>query len=211
MRSARALATLPAVLLASGALATAASPRPAHNPVPGPDMLGRIRQATARYRDVKAALADGYVRDPMNMCVVASTEGQPAWVGGMGVHYFRPDILGITATKPRVAGTGTNTDFMHPGVLIYEPQADGSLRLVAVENLVFEKAWRAAGHTKPPAFEGHEYFHMIDNPRTHVDEAHGFEPHYELHIWTERPNPRGTYMEFNPDVTCKFHHPTPTR
>lgn len=211
MRSARALATLAAVLLASGALAAAAFVRPAHHSGPGPDTLGRIRQATARYRDVKAALADGYMRDPMNMCVVASTEGQPAWVGSMGVHYFRPDILGITATTPRVAGTGTSTDFTHPGVLLYEPQADGSLRLVAVENLVFEKAWRAAGHTEPPAFEGHEYFHMIDNPLTPVDEAHGFEPHYELHIWTERPNPRGVYMEFNPDVTCRYHHPTPPR
>lgn len=205
MRPARALATLPVVLLASGALIAAVLGGPAHRAGPGTDLLPGIRKATARYRDVKAALADGYVRDPMNMCITASTEGQPAWVGSMGVHYFRPDILGITATSPRVAGTGTNTDFTHPGVLIYEPQADGSLRLVAVENLVFEKGWRAAGHTTPPAFAGHEYFHMVDNPLTPVDEAHGFAPHYELHIWTERRNPRGTYMEFNPDVTCRYH------
>jgi hypothetical protein len=163
-----------------------------------------IRQATERYRDVHAALADGYLRDPANMCVTPSMEGQPEWLGGMGIHFFRPDLLGITATTPRVNGTGTHTDFAHPGVLIYEPEADGSLQLVAVENLVFEKAWHDAGHTSPPSYEGHEYFHMIDNPRTSADEAHGFEPHYELHIWTERRNPSGPFMEFNPAVTCKY-------
>jgi hypothetical protein len=200
-----AIAASAAVVLA-GALIAATPVRPAHRAGPTPDALASVRQATARYRDVKAALADGYIRDPMNMCVTASTEGQPEWVGGMGIHYFRPDVLGITATSPRVDGTGTNTDFTHPGVLIYEPQADASLKLVAVENLVFEKAWRAAGHDAPPAFDGHQYFHMIDNPLTPADEAHGFQPHYELHIWTERPNPHGTFMEFNPNVTCKYHH-----
>jgi hypothetical protein len=176
-----------------------------------PDPLSAIRKATARYRDVKAALADGYIRDPMNMCVTPPVEGQPAWLGAMGVHYFRPDILGITSTAPRVNSTGTNTDFMRPGVLLYEPQADGSLQLVAVENLVFEKAWRDAGHTAPPSFEGHEFFHMVDNPLTPADEAHGFEPHYELHIWTERENPSGMFMEFNPNVTCKYHTAQPAR
>lgn len=174
-----------------------------------PDTIASIRQATARYRNVRAALADGYIRDPMNMCITPPVEGQPAWLGGMGIHFFRPDLLGITGTTPRVNGNGTHTDYMHPGVLIYEPQADGSLRLVAVENLVFEKAWRAAGHTTPPSFEGHEYFHMVDNPLTPADEAHGFEPHYELHIWTERKNPSGMFMEFNPAVTCKYHKQQP--
>ncbi|HEX6967013.1 MAG TPA: hypothetical protein VF166_14570 [Gemmatimonadaceae bacterium] len=179
----------------------------AHNAPP--DTIAEIRQATARYRDVHAALADGYIRDPMNMCITASTEGQPAWLGGMGVHYFRADLLGITGTTPRVNGKGTHTDFMHPAVLIYEPQADGSLQLVAVENLVFEKAWHAAGHSSPPSFEGHEYFHMVDNPSTPADEAHGFEPHYELHIWTERTNPSGTFMQFNPAIACKYHKQQP--
>lgn len=166
--------------------------------------IADIRQATAKYRDVHAALADGYVRDPANMCFIPSMEGEPDWLGSMGIHYFRPDLLGITRTSPRVSGTGTHTDFLHPGVLLYEPEADGSLKLIAVENLVFEKAWRAAGHTSPPSFEGHEYFHMVDNPRTPADEAHGFEPHYELHVWTERKNPRGDFFQFNPAVTCKY-------
>lgn len=203
MRFVLALATLAPVLLA----VPGARPSPSHPTVPdiAPSVLASVRTATARYRDVKAALADGYIRDPMNMCVTAASEGNPAWLGEMGVHFFRPDVLGITATSPRIDGTGTNTDFTHPGVLIYEPQPDGSLQLVAVENLVFEKAWRAAGHDAPPAFEGHEYYHMVNNPLTPADEAHGFQPHYELHMWTERANPRGAIVQYNPDVSCRYH------
>lgn len=203
MRFVLALATLAPVLLA----VPGGRPSPSHPTVPdiAPSVLASVRTATARYRDVKAALADGYIRDPMNMCVTAASEGNPAWLGEMGVHFFRPDVLGITATSPRIDGTGTNTDFTHPGVLIYEPQPDGSMQLVAVENLVFEKAWRAAGHDAPPAFEGHEYYHMVDNPLTPADEAHGFQPHYELHMWTERANPRGAIVQYNPDVSCRYH------
>ncbi|HEX6534686.1 MAG TPA: hypothetical protein VF041_08810 [Gemmatimonadaceae bacterium] len=205
MQRFRSPATLGALAAAASVMALIAARRPAPAPDPG---LAPIRGATARYRDVKAALADGYVRDPMNMCITPGMEGQPAWLGAMGVHYFRPDLLGITATSPRVTGTGTHTDFTRPGVLLYEPQADGSLKLVAVENLVFEKAWRDAGHTTPPTFEGREYFHMVDNPLTPADEAHGFAPHYELHVWTERANPNGAFAEWNPKVTCGHHRKT---
>ena len=43
---------------------------------------------------------------------------------------------------------------------------DGSLELVAVENLVFAAAWRAAGHTEPPTFHGVPYDSMRDDPST---------------------------------------------
>jgi hypothetical protein len=167
-----------------------------------------LREATERFEDVNAALAEGYIPDPTGMCITAAMEGQPAEYGSMGIHYFRPDLLGITATEPRVAGTGTHTDMSSPGVLIYEPQADGTLRLVAIEGLVFRGPWEAAGNTAPPSFEGNEYVSMIDDPATPVDEAHGFEPHYELHLWLYRDNPNGAYTPFNPSVTCD-HAPMP--
>jgi hypothetical protein len=130
----------------------------------------------------------------------------PAELGAMGIHYFRPDLLGITAVEPRVTGTGTHTDFRQPAILIYEPQADGSLELVAVENLVFEAAWEAAGHRERPSFNGVPFDYMVDDPSTPEDEAHMFEPHYDLHVWLYRENPRGTYSQFNPNVTCA-HQP----
>ena len=110
--------------------------------------LEQVRAATQRFQDVKVALAEGYIRDPMNICDTADMMGRPAKLGAMGIHFFRPDLLGISGPpNPRVDGNGTHTDFRKPAVLIYEPQADGSLRLVAVENLVFAAAWHAAGNT----------------------------------------------------------------
>src|SRR5205085_10247827 len=110
----------------------------------------------------------------------AETMGRPAKLGAMGIHFFRPDLLGISGPPtPRVSGSGTHTDFRKPGILIYEPQADGSLKLVAVENLVFRLAWAEAGNTQPPTYHGVPYDMMEDDPRTKVDEAHMFEPHYD--------------------------------
>lgn len=164
--------------------------------------LARIRQATLRLRDINVALSEGYVIPPGSECVTAEAEGEPRQLGAMGVHVIRPDLLGITAVSPRVNGVGTNTDFTRPSVLVYEPQANGSYELVAVENLVFAQAWHAAGNTSPPSFHGYQYYHMIDNPLTPADEAHGFEPHYELHIWLYRDNPAGMFMPFNTKASC---------
>jgi hypothetical protein len=172
---------------------------------PEPD-LAAIRAATERFRNVEVALAEGYVRDPTDMCDTAEMMGRPAEIGAMGIHFFRPDLLGITAPpNPRVDGNGTHTDFNRPAILIYEPQADGSLELVAVENLVFQRAWHAAGHAERPTIHGRSYDVMADDPATAVDEAHGFEPHYDQHIWLYRDNPRGTYEPFNPNVSCRHH------
>jgi len=173
------------------------------SPSPGEPTLAEVRTLTEKYQDVKVALAEGYIRDPSNMCETAEMMGRPAADGAMGVHYFRPDLLGITAQpNPRVDGNGTHTDFLTPAVLIYEPQADGSLELVAVENLVFRKAWEAAGHKSPPRFMGVPYDAMSDDPSTAVDEAHGFAPHYDRHVWVYRDNPFGVFAQFNPNVSC---------
>lgn len=177
-------------------------------PAPGEPTLDEVRTLTARFRNVEVALAEGYVRDPTDMCDVAPMMGRPAALGGMGIHFFRPDLLGITAPpNPRVDGNGTHTDFRKPSILIYEPRADGTLELVAVENLVFKKAWEAAGNTKLPTFHGVEYDYMFDDPKTSVDDAHNFEPHYDRHVWLYRPNTNGMFAQFNPTVTCQFHKP----
>ncbi|HYJ81226.1 MAG TPA: hypothetical protein VEW26_00055 [Allosphingosinicella sp.] len=177
-------------------------------PAPGEPTLDEVRAATARFRNVEVALAEGYVRDPTDMCDVAPMMGRPAALGGMGIHFFRPDLLGITAPPdPRVDGNGTHTDFRKPSILIYEPRQDGSLELVAVENLVFKKAWHEAGNKGLPTFHGVEYDYMFDDKATAIDEAHNFEPHYDRHVWLYRPNANGMFAQFNPTVTCKFHKP----
>lgn len=166
--------------------------------------LEQVREATEKFEDVEVAREAGYIRDPMNLCYGATDAGKPTQLGHMGVHYLRPEVLGITQEKPRVDGTGTHTDFTEPGVLVYEPRPDGSMELVAVENLVFKEAWDEA-HDGPPTFHGLEYYPMVDNPRTEIDEAHHFRPHYELHLWVHRKNPIAVYSEWNPNVTCEHH------
>lgn len=167
--------------------------------------LEEIRLATQKYRDVNVALEDGYIADPMNLCEMAPMMGRPAEDGGMGIHYFRPDLLGITTIEPRVDGVGTHTDFLQPAVLLYEPQADGSMELIAVENLVFAEAWHAGGNAAPPTLHGVVFDHMMDNPDTDLDEAHMFEEHYDRHVWVHRENPNGVFSPFNPNVSCEHH------
>jgi hypothetical protein len=186
------LAALPLCLLA--AAPAAASPE---------SDRAAWRAATERFRDVNVALAEGYMPEPTNTCETATNMGAPAALGAMGIHYVRPDLLGITAPpNPRVNGNGTHTDFTRPGILIYEPQADGSLQLVAIENLVFAAAWHAAGNAERPSVHGRPWDRMADDPATPIDEAHGFEPHYDQHIWLYRDNPNGIYAPYNPNVSC---------
>jgi len=200
---------LTTLILVAGAATTAlalSSTRSASTERSGEPDLAAVRAATERFRDVNVALAEGYVRDPGNVCDEATMMGKPAALGAMGIHFFRPDLLGITGPpNPRVNGTGTHTDFAKPSVLIYEPQADGSLELVAVENLVFIDAWEKAGNTAPPSFQGVPYDRMVDDPATTLDEAHMFEPHYDRHVWIYRDNPNGIFAQFNPQVSCKNH------
>lgn len=206
------LVASPHVVAAQSTQAARPARPPASNAAAAADALARepslaaVRRATDRFRDVNVALAEGYVRDPGNLCDSAEMMGRPAALGAMGIHFFRPDLLGITGPpSPRVNGTGTHTDFHQPSILIYEPQKDGSLALVAVENLVFKAAWEKAGHTAPPSYQGVPYDHMFDDPATAIDEAHMFEPHYDRHVWLYRDNPNGIFAQFNPTVSCKYH------
>ena len=207
-RTALLITTLLGVSLVAYARSPIAGSGPTR-PGAGEPTLDEVRRATDRFRDVNAALAEGYIRDPFNMCETAEMMGRPAALGAMGIHFFRPDLLGITAPpSPRVTGSGMHTDFRRPSILIYEPQANGSLELVAVENLVFADAWRAAGHAERPSFHGVPYDAMADDPETALDEAHMFEPHFDRHAWIYRENPNGVFAPLNPKVTCANHRPT---
>lgn len=202
----RALPLLIAIVGAVAALGACTQQTSESSPAAGEPTLAEIVSLTERFQDVNVALAEGYVRDPSNTCETAAMMGFPAELGAMGVHYFRPDLLGITAPpSPRVDGVGTHTDFRNPSVLIYEPQADGSMALVAVENLVFQAAWAESGQAAPPRFHNVEWDNMVDDPATPLDEAHNFAPHYDRHVWVYRENPNGVFAQFNPNVTCAHH------
>ena len=166
--------------------------------------IEKVRQATQKYEDVNVALAEGYVIAPPGDCVTAAHEGLPAEWGGMGVHYIHPAKLKITGAEPRVNGASTHTDFMEPAILLYEPREDGTMKLVGVENLVFLAAWKAAGNAAPPSFAGRSYDTMADVLGTSVDEAHGFEPHHDQHVYfADSDAPMDQLKPFHPSVTCE--------
>ncbi|WP_300549437.1 hypothetical protein [Roseovarius sp.] len=164
-----------------------------------------MRASAGKYKNVEVALAEGYIPDPSGKCISAEGEGLPQEWGGMGIHYLRPDLLKLSPPGDRVDGAGTHTDFMAPAILLYEPQADGALELVGIENLVFEASWMSNGHAGPPMMNGRAWDHMMDDPNTSGDEAHGFMPHFDQHVWLFRKNPSGDLMPFNPTVTCEHH------
>jgi hypothetical protein len=167
--------------------------------------LDVLRAATEKYKDVNVALAEGFIPDPSGHCIFAEAEGLPAEWGAMGIHYINPKMLQISAAEPRVNGNSTHTDFTRPAILLYEPQADGSLVLMGIENLVWIEAWKAAGNMDNPVFQGRKWDMMIDDPATDGDEAHGFMPHYDQHVWLYRENTTGILNPFNPAATCEHH------
>jgi hypothetical protein len=177
----------------------------------GEPTLDEVRSIAEKYRDVSVAKAEGYTTD--NKCVTAEMLGHPAAMGAMGLHYVRRDMLGLPP-KPsppgsgRVRGNGVHTDFRQPSMLVYEPKQDGTLQLVAVENLVFASAWHEK-NKEPPKFQGRTYPLLRDDLATKLDEAHGWEAHYEQHLWLFRDNPNGVYSPFNPEVSCNYHKAPP--
>ena len=198
---ARSSLTLLAGLLVAGCSTASAEPT-----------LDEVRNAAEKYRDVNVAIAEGYTTD--NKCVTGEMLGHASHEGAMGQHYIRRDLLGLP-DKPtagqRVNGTGTYTDFSKPAMLVYEPQADGSMELVGVENLVFASAWHEKNGDEPPQYRGTPFVLLKDDPATKLDEAHGWEPHYELHAWVFRDNPNGIHAQVNPTVSCRYHKPPPAK
>jgi len=94
--------------------------------------LAAARQATAKYHDVEAAVADGYAQT--TGCV-----SHPVF-GTQGIHYLKDALLDnfVTPTEPEI--------------LVYIPTGADKLRLVAVEYAVPE------GLVPPiPSLFGHEF------------------------------------------------------
>src|SRR5690349_19493108 len=76
------------------------------------DDLGRLRRAVAQFHNIEAASQGGYSQ--LTGCMV-----DPGGAGGMGFHYAKSDAFdGVI-------------DPVKPKALLYEPDFNGRLRLVA--------------------------------------------------------------------------------
>lgn len=140
-------------------------------------LIDKVRQATQRFRDVNVAIAEGYVAGP---CVSGPNHG------AMGVHLIKMDLL------------GKEIDPETPEALIYEPAADGRMRLVGVEIITLAGDWV----NEVPVLDGH-LLHYVGAPN-----RYGIPAFYEIHVWAWRNNPDGVFADWNPRVSCAGQ-PTP--
>jgi hypothetical protein len=141
-------------------------------------LIDKVRNATARYKDINVALAEGWVQ--ATPCVSGPD------FGAMGVHFVMP---------ARLADGVLRAD--QPEALIYEPMSNGAYRLVGAEFIVFASVWASqhpGGGT--PALEGH-LFNFIDAPN-----RYGLPALYELHVWAWEQNAVGSFADWNTGVSC---------
>ena len=135
--------------------------------------VAAVRAATSKYHNVNVAIADGYL--PTEHCVDSPE-------GGMGYHYFNPELGGDLASDP-----------LQPELLIYAPNG-GGLKLVAVEY------FQANAGQARPTIMGQPF----DGPM--AGHEPGMPEHYDLHFWIWQPNPDGVFADWNPSVSCAHAH-----
>jgi hypothetical protein len=144
-----------------------------YTPQPTVDQLSQVRTALSQFENVDAAVKAGYAKF---MDCMSSSQG------AQGLHYTNGALLDDPALDP-----------LRPEALMYEPRADGSLRLVGLEYLVFQKAWHDAGHKAAPALLGREFS---------LNTTLLPQPFYALHLWVWQYNPLEVFANWNPLVIC---------
>lgn len=138
--------------------------------------LAAARAATAAYHDEDMAAADGYIPDH-EFCVESPE-------GAMGYHDVNP------------ANFEGPLDVRKPQAVLYQPGADGSRKLVAVEYIVVDADQNTETDDDRPYLFGQPF----DGPM----EGHGpgMPVHYDLHVWIWQHNPAGMFAAWNPAGSC---------
>jgi hypothetical protein len=105
-------------------------------------------------------------------------------------HHLHRQPAGRRDGRPlreRVTPGGADLDPTQPEALVYAPNADGQPTLAALEYIVFDAAWIAAGHadTDPPQLFGRTF------ALTPAGNRYGLDPFWSLHVWIWQPNSAG--------------------
>jgi hypothetical protein len=150
-----------------------------------------VKAASARFHSFEQAEAAGYTIE--NEPCVESPDG------AMGIHAVN-----------RQAASDQSVDPEHPEIMLYEPQNDGSLKLVGVE--YFQVALVSTSDGPAPWFgsEPPQQGFLTPTPSVLGESFNGPMPghnplmpwHYDLHVWLWRDNPSGTFAPWNPAVSC---------
>jgi hypothetical protein len=146
--------------------------------------LAKVRAATAKFHRVDAAVAAGYELGWVNgagVRIVAGCVSHPT-AGAMGYHYFNEDLM-----------ADNGVDALEPEVLVYAPDPDGGLDLVAVEWVVRSAQSNPAGVSSPPSVLGMPMHILVPPPGPAF---------YLTHAWVWEDNPSGMFADWNPNVHC---------
>lgn len=132
--------------------------------------LAALRRVTASFHNFATASKAGWSTQ-ITPCMT-----DPGGAGGMGFHYGNTALIDGTASVET------------PQLLLYEPEKNGKLRLVAVEYIIpYTFHPRSAA---PPVLFGQQ-FQQVD----------AFEL-WGLHAWVWENNPSGIFAPWNPRVGC---------
>jgi hypothetical protein len=145
----------------------------------GASAFDAAKSSTARFHDLEQAKAAGYTVEVADLAGITCIE-DPEGTGAMGVHMLNPTLLDGTI------------DAAHPEILVYEPRNNGTLKLVALEYLVFKSAWGAGR----PSLYGQQFDEIKAVNRYGIPES------WALHAWLWKPNPNGMLKPYNPRVDC---------
>jgi hypothetical protein len=146
-------------------------------------IVERVRQAVLSLPKTELAKYGAILKTP---CVSGPD------YGAMGVHLINAENVDAVVNVDK------------PEALIYEPQANGKLRIVGVEYIVPKEAWDAANPAQPglpsprPALLGN-LMNFVDSPNRYGIEG-GF---FEIHVWAFEDNRKGALTDWNPAVTCE--------
>ena len=147
------------------------------------DELAAVRQVSARFHSVDAALAAGYELGYLRadgVRIIAGCVSHPMGAGAMGYHYFNKALVDDLAVDP-----------LRPEALVYAPGPNGQLRLVAVEYVVPGPNSVPPGVSTAPTIFGMPMHILLTPP--------GF---YIHHAWVWGHNPAGIFADWNPEVSC---------
>ena len=157
--------------------------------------LAALRNVTAPFHDVSAAVAAGYPAPEAGACVAS-----PA--GAMGFH---------SVNLPLVMQPGVVAET--PEVLLYIPKNGGGFRLVGVEYFEPVIVRSPAGQVGPwvdpgPWPSGYTVVNqrpaLFGQPFNGPMAGHepGMPWHWDLHVWIWQANPAGMFAQFNPSLSC---------
>ena len=160
---------------------------------PNSSEFAGVRQATAAFHDLDAAVAAGYALPDRHECV------EVPGVGAMGVHSANLGLAGDLAIDP-----------LRPEVLLYLPTPGGGFRLVGIEYFEVALVLTPSGPAPwfaptPPPYPfvnpaPSVFGHVFDGPMAGHDPAMPW--HYDQHVWIWAPNPAGDFAQFNPSLSC---------